>query len=389
MVRDKTYRIFLIAGEPSGDLLGSRLMRALRTDTKTPIHFEGIGGEHMEAEGLKSLFPLSDLTLFGVAEILPHIPKLLRRLKQTRTSIETFNPHAIITIDSPGFCFRLMKGLRSRKALRIHYTAPQVWAWAPWRAKKVAKLFDHLLTLFPFEPPYFTKEGLPATFVGHSLIESPLPPSDPQLFRKKHHIAPTAPLLCLLPGSRQSEVKTLLPVFKDVIALLRQCHPGLHLVLPLVPSVAGFVKENAASWNCSHTFVEKSEEKVAAMTASNCALTASGTVTLELARAQVPFVVAYKIHPLTAWLARYLIRVPAIALVNILAGRKVVPEILQKECTPDALSQAVLTLLEDPSAAQHQKEAFRGIIKQLHSPVHEQPSHAAAQIILRLLEEGK
>ncbi|GAO98007.1 lipid-A-disaccharide synthase [Caedimonas varicaedens] len=205
--------VYLIAGEASGDQVGGRLMQALQR--KSDVTFSGIGGMHMEQQGLRSLFPMSDLSIMGIFEVLPHIPHLLKRLGETEHDILKKRPDVVVTIDSPGFNFRIAKRLKKKGFPVIHYTAPTVWAWRPGRAKKAAKLLTHLLTLFPFEPPYFEKEGLFTTFVGHPLIEMDISPQRREGFRQRYGYTEEQPLLCLLPGSRQKEVDKLLPLFVE------------------------------------------------------------------------------------------------------------------------------------------------------------------------------
>jgi len=380
--------IFLMAGEPSGDVLGARLMAALKAETGGRVRFAGIGGERMVAEGLDSLFPLEELTLFGLAELLPKLPNLIRRLSQTTRAILDMQPDAVVGIDAPDFCFRVGKRLRRAGATTtlIHFVAPTVWAWRPKRAKKIAAFLDHLLVLLPFEPPYFEKEGLGCTFVGHPVIEGGAGKGDGPGFRARSGIASGAPLLCVLPGSRRSEVSVLLPDFKATLAALLPRHPGLHVVVPTVPQVEALVRTAVADWPVPVQVVTGDRDKYDAFAASNAALAASGTVALELALARLPAVIAYRIHPLTYRLYRRLIRVNYVNLVNIMLDRPLVPELLQQDCTPVKLAQAVDRVLSDPAEAARQREGVDTVAQWLGEG-GPPPSVRAARAVLDVVAQ--
>ena len=237
---------FLIAGEASGDLLGARLMHALKKQTRGQVRFAGIGGPRMQAEGIELFFPQAELAHFGLFELLRHVPHIFKRIKQTIAEVRRRRPAALITIDAPDFCFRVARELKGEGVPLIHYVAPTVWVWRKGRAKKIAKFLDHLLALLPFEPPYFTKEGLGCTFVGHPIVESDAGQGDAQRFRAAHNIPFGSILLTVLPGSRMSEVSRLMPVYKNTVALLRAQHPALHIVIPTIASLADTIKRRAA-----------------------------------------------------------------------------------------------------------------------------------------------
>lgn len=350
--------IFLVAGEPSGDALGASLMAGLRRIAPN-VRFAGVGGERMAAQGLESLFPMAELAVMGLAEVLPRLPNLIRRIRQTAAEVERLRPAALVTIDAPDFCFRVAKRLKGKGIPLIHYVAPTVWAWRPGRARKIAGFLDHLLALLPFEPPYFEREGLACTFVGHPVVEGGADRGDGARFRAAHGIPETVPLLCLLPGSRMGEVTRLLPVFGEAVDRLATVHSDLRVVLPTVPNVAAAVRAGVAGWKAPPLVVEGQEAKFDAFAACGAALAASGTVALELAMAGLPAVIAYRVNALTAWVARRLIRVRHVNLVNLLLDRPVVPELLQEECRPDRLAANLLVLFDDPVARRHQIEAAR------------------------------
>jgi lipid-A-disaccharide synthase len=378
--------IFLIAGEPSGDQLGGRLMQNLSALTGGRARFAGIGGEAMQAAGLVSLFPMAELSLMGAAELIPHVPHLIGRIKLTLDTIRGLRPAAVVTIDAPAFCLRVGRRIGGLGFPRIHYVAPQVWAWRPGRAKELKRAFDRLLALLPFEPPFFAGHGIDCRFVGHPAIESGAGNGDPAAFRGRHEIAPDAAVLCVLPGSRRGEVGRLLPVFAGAVAELARHRPGLVAVLPTVPAVAEQVADGARGWPLTTIVLRGEVEKFDAFAAADVALAASGTVALELALSGTPAVIAYRVNPVTAFVARRLIRVPYAALPNIIAGRAVMPEMLQDDCRPDRLAAAIKDLLGDPAALRAQQEASRRLADLLGAG-GEPPSRRAAAAVLEAIAE--
>jgi len=341
--------IFVIAGEPSGDALGGALMAALRERTGGAIRFAGIGGERMSEQGLHSLVPMRELAIMGIAEVLPRARQILRRVRETADTVIAMQPDAVVTIDSSGFTWRVAERLRKRgeRVPLIHYVAPMVWAWRQSKARKVARWYDHLMTLLPFEPPYFTAVGLACSYVGHPVLESGAERGDGAAFRRRHAIAAEAQVLCLLPGSRHGEVRRLLPIYRQAVIDLLRRFPDLKLVLPAAELVAEVVEAETRSWPVKVTVLRGVQEKYHALAASDVALAASGTVALELAMARLPAVIAYKMNALTDWLARRIVRTRFVNLVNVVLGRPVVPELLLEECTPDRLSSALAHLLTD------------------------------------------
>lgn len=382
----KPLLIFLIAGEPSGDVLGGRLMAALREAMEGHVEFAGVGGPRMTEQGLQSLFPMEDLALFGLAELLPRLPTVLKRLDQTTKAVLERMPDAVVSIDAPDFCFRVEQRLRRAGAQMplIHYVAPTVWAWRPGRARKVAKFLDHLLALLPFEPPYFEAVGLPCTFVGHPVVESGADAGDGERFRRRHGIRPDATVLTVLPGSRRSEVTKLLPDFGATLAILASRYPDLQVVVPTVPGVAETVAEAVQSWPVPAITILGDADKYDAFAASTAALAASGTVALELALARVPAVIAYRIHPVSHALYRRFIRVRYVNLVNIMLDRPLVPELLQQDCTPDRLALAVDRLLNEPSARQEQIDGVTEVARWLGQG-DVAPSRRAAEAVLNVI----
>ncbi len=384
--------IYVIAGEPSGDLLGGRLMAAL-AERRGDIRFAGIGGQAMRAQGLDSLFPMADLSVMGLVEVLPRVPRILRRLNQTMADIGTRKPDAIVTIDSWGFTGRVQK---RAKALfpdipRIHYVAPMVWAWKPNRTKKLAAVLDLLLTLLPFEPPWFEKDGLCSVHVGHPVIEGGADKGDGAAFRARHGIPAKAPLLVALPGSRYSETSRLLPVFAQALDLLRPAHPGLRVVVPTVETVAAEVRAAVAGWPLPVVVVEGGE-KFDAFAAGTAGLAASGTVALELALAGLPTVIAYRVSPVSAFVATRFLGLGRtlkwVTLVNILMDAQVMPELLQDACTPKAVAGEVGRLLDDAAARDAMRAGMAAAVARLGLG-GDSPGARAADAVLGFIEERR
>lgn len=377
--------IYIIAGEPSGDLLGGRLMAALKAHTNGSIRFAGIGGETMRAEGLNSLFPMTELSVMGLVEVLPRIANILRRIKLTLSDIETKRPDAVLTIDSWGFTGRIHGGLKKRGSTipRIHYVAPMVWAWKSGRTRTLARVLDLLLTLLPNEPAWFEREGLRSVHVGHPVIDGEAGRGDGPGFRARHGISPAARLICVLPGSRHSETAKLFPPFAATLAILARRHPGLIAVVPTVETVAREVVGAARSWPLPNVVIHGSAEKFDAFAACDVALAASGTVALELAMAGLPTVIAYKVSRVSAFVAtRFLgLSLKFVTLVNILADEAVMPELLQDRCRPDILADAIDHLLGDPAACDAQVAGARRALAKLGLD-GDSPSSRAAKTIL-------
>jgi lipid-A-disaccharide synthase len=380
-------RIWLLAGEASGDVLGARLITALR-DARPDLVFAGVGGPRMLAAGLpQTLFPLADLAVMGLAEILPRIWSLNRRLNEAVADITSNPPDLIVTIDSPGFALRLLKRIKHLGIKRVHYVAPQVWAWREHRVKKFPGLWDSLLCLLPFEEAFFARHGIPVRFVGHPVLQSGADTGDAARFRARHGLAADAPVVVLMPGSRRNEAPRLLPVFGETLAVLARALPNVVAVIPASPVVEAVVKQAASGWAVTPIIITSLEDKHDAYAAAGAALTKSGTSTLELALAGVPMAVTYRVNPITAALARRLIRVPHVAMVNLLAGREVVPELLQQDCAPAKLAETVLRLLRDGPAAAAQRSAFTQVMASLRAP-EGLPDAAAARAVLDVLERA-
>ncbi len=376
-----TKRIFIIAGEASGDFLGAQLLQSLQK--KIPhIEVHGIGGQQMKTAGLQSLFPMTDLSVMGISEIVPSLFKILKRIKQTKNAIKELKPDLLITIDSPGFCLKIAKYAKHLNIPVVHYVAPSVWAWRPGRAENLAKKIkiDHLLCLLPFEPPYFTSHGLPATFVGHPITEITLP--DDRNFRKNLNIAKESTLVCLLPGSRKNEVKQHLEIFLNAVAKVPLTR-RIEVVIPTLPHLVPYILPLLQDATIPVKLVTSVEEKWQAFMQSSVALAASGTVSLELAYVGVPQVIAYKVSKLTYWLAKCLVKIKFASLVNILNQQMVVPEYLQKQCTSENLAHQLENILSNSSCQKQQRNGFVSAINQLNAGNNS--SDIAANVVNSLL----
>jgi lipid-A-disaccharide synthase len=338
-------KLFLIAGEPSGDRLGAALMAGLKA--LGPVAFAGIGGPLMQAEGMTSLFPMEELSVMGIAEVLPKYFPLKRRIREAAEAALASGAEALVTIDSPDFCLRVAAIAKAaRPEFRtIHYVAPSVWAWRPGRAAKMAKVIDHVLALLPFEPPFMTAEGMTCDFVGHPVVAEPLAAPE-----ERAAFAGEGPLLLALPGSRKGEVARLAPVFGEVVGWLKARHPGLRVALPTVRGVAGLVRDLTRTWAVVPDIIEDAGAKRGAFAAADVALAASGTVSLELAANGCPMVIAYDMHPLTLWLMRRAALIDTVTLVNLVSETRAVPEFIGPDCRAEKIAPALEAALADPAA---------------------------------------
>ncbi len=379
-------KLFLIAGEASGDALGAALMAGLRT-LVPEVEFHGVGGPKMASEGLHSLFPMEELSVMGLVEVLPKYFHLKRRITETAEAVARLRPEALITVDSPDFCLRVARLVRAADPAQrtIHYVAPTVWAWRPGRAARMAGVIDHVLALFPFEPPYMEAAGMTCDFVGHPVATEPRASVEEAAeFRERHAIGPDQPLLLCLPGSRRGEVTRLAPRFEEAIARLRDREPGLRVILPTVRGVAGIVRDLAGRWKVAPLVVETAEDKARAFAAADLALAASGTVSLELAANRVPMVIAHDFNRLTWWLMKRAALIDTVTLVNIVSETRVVPEYLGPACRPGPISRALMALIDDEDAREKQFAAMALTMDRLGAG-GEAPGLRAARSVLSQL----
>jgi lipid-A-disaccharide synthase len=379
----ETPFIFFVTGEPSGDALGAALIAALRQRTGGRLRIAGVGGECMQDQGLDSLVPLGDLAVAGVAEVLPQAPVILRRVRETVAAIRALRPDAVVTIDSSGFTWRIAHGLRRRGETLplIHYVAPMVWAWRAGRARRMARWYDHLMTLLPFEPPYFERVGLSCRYVGHPVLESGAERGNGHRFRAEHGLAADDLLITVLPGSRSGEVRRLLPVFGLALNHLASMIGPFRVVVPTVATVATTVAGTVAAWPGQPIVVRRPEAKYDAYAASRAALAASGSVALELALARLPMVVGYRLNRLTeAFLDRFL-KVRHVNLVNLLIDRPLVCELLGPNCTPQRLAASLAELVRDERVRAAHRQGYDEAIRRLDGGEIAPSLRAADQIL--------
>ena len=352
-------KVYLVAGEPSGDKLGAALMAELKNFANFDLDYSGVGGPLMEDQGLASLFPIDDIAVIGIGEILAKYNFLKERINNTVDDILRLKPDVLITIDAPEFSLRVARMVRKKIFVNtIHYVAPTVWAWRPKRAKKMSNYIDHILALFPFEPPYMKREGISCDFVGHPVADEKLP--DRRLvnkFRKQYKISENDTLVAFLPGSRHSEVSRLMPIFDTVSSDLTSQRSNIKIVIVAAPSVKKLLEETLQKWASNVILVTNDDlsnnefQKLKRIVFASCdiALAASGTVSLELASTKTPMVIAYDMGFLSRIVFWLFIRVNSVNLVNLISDQITIPEFIGNNCKPDKISQALLNELDYPS----------------------------------------
>jgi len=383
-------KVFLIAGEASGDALGGALMEGLRR-LRPEISFAGVGGALMQEQGLTSLFAMDELSIMGLAEVLPKYAHLKRRIRQTASAIADKAPDVVITIDSPDFCLRVLALAKAANpSLKtVHYVAPSVWAWRPGRAAKMARVVDHVLALLPFEPRFMTDAGMTCDFVGHPVTTQPeASEAEALAFRTAHGIAAEAPLILALPGSRKGEVARLGPVFGDALQRVKAQVPDMRVVLPSVAARAAQVREVTADWPGDPVVLDAAstgaDTKRAAFRAATVGLAASGTVSLELAAADTPMVIAYRMNPLSQAMISRLLRVDTVTLVNLVTDSRAVPEFLGPDCLAKDIAPALIEVMTDGPSRAAQRAAMALAMERLGRG-GEAPGLRAARSVLNVL----
>jgi len=381
----RPLKVMLVAAEASGDALGAGLAKALKSRLGPDVAFVGVGGPKMAEQGVASPFDIAELSILGWIEGLRAYGKVKARVTETAALAAREKPDAVVLIDSWGFTIRVAKAIRAAQpnVPLIKYVGPQVWASRPGRAKTLAGAVDHLLALYGFDAPWFEREGLPTTVVGSSALHVDMSHADGPAFRARRGIGPEAPLLLVLPGSRPSEINRMTPVFEATIARLKSADPGLEVAVVAAGTVAQDVAARVAAWPFRVHLVDEAE-KYDAMRAANAALATSGTVSTELALAGAPMVIAYRIDGLSYLLMKRLVTAKHITLFNIAADRRIAPEFIQDEATPDALAKAVGSLLADPVAASEQA-AQQTAALDLMGRGGPDPSDLAADAVLRVI----
>ncbi|MEM6780828.1 MAG: lipid-A-disaccharide synthase [Pseudomonadota bacterium] len=356
-------KVYIIAGEASGDRLGAQAMAELKA-AYPDVQFFGIGGPMMSEQGLESLFPMEELSIMGFIEIAPNLISILKRIKQTIQNIEEINPDLILTIDSPDFCFRVAKGVHKNgktNAKLVHYVAPTVWAWREGRAKKIAGFLDGILCLLPFEPSYFEKEGLKANFVGHPVMQSGILNADGSVFREEAGIAQNEKTLGVFLGSRRAEIKRLGPVIRDALFELADEREKLHLIVPTLPHLKDQVFKCLKDYPGPLHITVRPDLKWHAFKACDAAIAVSGTVGLELAIANVPHLIAFNMTPMTWEIVKRVVKVRHAHLANILMDDDVVPEFIQPNCKVNLIAEKAHELLNDSAMQDQQRSHFQTV----------------------------
>lgn len=376
----------LVAGETSGDVLGAGLMDALVAQSPVPLKFSGVGGPEMEARGLSSIFPMSDIAVMGPREIIPRLPLIFRRIWQTVRHAVEQKPDIVVVIDSPEFTHMVSKRIarRAPDIPIVDYVLPSVWAWRQGRARAMKKYIRRVLALLPFEPRFLKTVGVDCVYVGHPAIERLPEAGSGTRFRESRGITPETPLLLVLPGSRLNEVKHLVDIFGDVVRRLADEMPGLRIVVPVVPHVRPLVEASVAKWGVTVDVVAGEEEKKAAFDAATAALAASGTVSLELALARVPMVIAYRAEAVVGWFALNVLKIPSVVLVNLILDRPSVREFLHSRCTAEELAAGLRPLLSD-TVERRQAIADLDEVRTRMGVGGDSPNNRAARAVLELL----
>ena len=384
----KPLRLFLIAGEHSGDALGGKLIEALRNLSPRPLELGGVGGELMAAQGCPSLFPLTELAVMSLLDVIPRLRNIWRRVRMTAEAARAFHPDVLVILDSPDFTHQVAKRVRRKDPSIpiVDYVSPSVWAWRPWRARSMRRYVDHIMGILPFEPEVHRRlGGPPCSYVGHPLIEKLdwIDALDPEPLRKRLGIAKGTPVLVVLPGSRSSEVKRLMAPFGEALILLAETSEPFEVVLPAVDSVRSLIEEGIGEWTIKPHLVSGEADRFASFKLARASLAASGTVTLELALAGTPMMVAYR-TPLPSG-SRFLLIAHSVVLPNLILGENMFPELLQDDCSGDKLAEALLPLMAAGAERERQLEA----VKRVRECVQDEgapPSERAAKIVLDYAE---
>lgn len=383
-------RLFLIAGEHSGDALGAKLIEGLRALSLRPIELQGVGGELMAEQGCPSLFPLTEIAVMSPLDVLPRLPRIWRRIRQSVKAVIAQDPAVLVILDSPEFTHQVAKRVRRLRPNIpiVDYVSPSVWAWRPGRARKMRRYVDHILAILPFEPETHSHLGGPAcSYVGHPLVEKLdwIAQLDPEALRWRLGIATNRPVLVVLPGSRTSEVKRLMAPFGDALRRLQAEAGPFEVILPAVASVRGLIEQGLATWPVTPHIVSSEADKFASFKLARAALAASGTVTLELALAGTPMVVAYRSDPLATRL-RFLLIAHSVVLPNLILGENVFPELLNEECSGERLSAALLPLMRGGVERDRQLGGLARVTERVRA-TDEPPSFRAAKIVLAYAED--
>jgi lipid-A-disaccharide synthase len=388
----RELRLFVVAGDISGDALGGRLMAAINAQSRGRVRYLGAADAEMRAQGLTSQFPLSDVVVMGPLAILKILPRLVARVYRTVDAAVAAQPDAVVIIDAPEFTHPIAKRIRKRlpNIPIIDYVSPSVWAWRPGRAKRMRAYVDHVLCLLPFEPAAHERlGGPPCTYVGHPLIERRdyIANIDPEPLRRRLGIADGQPVLVVMPGSRRSEVERLMQPFGEALTIIRESGLNPAVIIPVVPHVRDLIEQQLSHWPVTPHLIEDEDDRFRAFKLATAALAKSGTNSLELALARTPMVIGYKVDALAAKF-RFLLKTPSIVLTNLVLGENAVPEFKQEDCTGPRLAEALAPLLQDTETRARQLRALDRVPEKLATATGS-PSLAAAEIVLRYADGGR
>jgi lipid-A-disaccharide synthase len=375
-------RVFLSAGEASGDRLGAGLARELRA-LRPDVALVGLGGDEMAEAGVRLVRHASSVAVMGIFEVLAHLPLLVGAMQALENALDDESPDIVVPVDFPDFNLRFAARARARGIPVVYYVSPQVWAWRAGRAREIARIVQRMLVLFPFEAEFYERAGIPVTFVGHPAAarRGAAARADVRAIAGLH---PDRPLLALLPGSRRKEVRRLFPVLLGALASLRRERSEIQAVVPRARTLPpGFLESIAARAGEPVTILDGSYPEI--LDAADAAAVASGTATLDAAMSGLPSVVVYRMQPLSYLLARRLVRIEHIALPNLIAGRRLLPELVQDECSADRVASELARFLDDPGAREHARQALLGLRGALRG---DGAFRRAAEAVLAELPEG-
>ena len=385
--QDKKFKIFIMAGELSGDILGEGLINQLKKLSQNKIEIYGVGGAKMIAQGLKPIFNIKSLSIMGIFEVLLKIPSILMLLKLAKNKIIEINPDIVITIDAPGFNLRLQNSIKDLKIKQIHYVAPSVWAWKSYRAKKIAKFLDHLLVLFPFEKNLFLKEGLNTTFVGHPIA------FDNKFINNKYYTEKSLnnkaiTKIAMLPGSRLGEIEKLMPVFIKSAILLNKDYKSIKFYVVTLKEYRNKIQGYFAKTNLDYYVTDNHEEKYNIYSKVNFVLCASGTVTIEVAKASTAMLVVYKLNFITWLIVRAMVKIKTATILNIISKDNIIPELFQKEVNETNIHGIIKKYIENSKLRNKQINKLNIAVNKLKNG-DTNPSYIAAKSVLNYLYKNK